>query len=101
MHKNHLILRAAIALTIAAATLALMPSDAWAQGTPKDLADKLTPAQLTVYEAYRTARDRFDRQLKSYWHRVEAKRDARKAKRLLGQDYDADDYIATQPPKYA
>jgi hypothetical protein len=101
MHGNHLILRAAIALTIAAAALAAMPSDAWAQGIPKDLADKLTPAQLTTYESYRTARDRFERQLKSYWQRVEAKRDARKAKRLLAQEYDAEDYIAVQPPKYA
>jgi hypothetical protein len=101
MQGNHLKLRAAIALTIAAAASALMPSAALAQGTPRDLAEKLTPAQLTTYEAYRTARDRFERQLKSYWHRVEAKRDARKAKRLLAQDYDAEDYVATQPPKYA
>ncbi len=101
MHGNHFILRAAIALTIAAAALAWMPSGAWAQGIPKDLADKLTPAQLTTYETYRTARDRFERQLKSYWQRVEAKRDARKAKRLLAQEYDAEDYVAVQPPKYA
>ena len=83
MHGNHLILRAVIALTIAAAALA---SGAWAQGTSRDLAEKLTPAQLTAYEAYRAARDPFERQLKSYWSRVEAKRDARKAKRLLGQE---------------
>src|SRR6185369_11617238 len=101
MQGNHLIVRAAIALTIAAAALASMPSGAWAQGIPKDLADKLTPAQLATYETYRTARDRFERQLKIYWHRVEAKRDARKAKRMLGQEYEAEDYIAVQPPKYA
>jgi len=101
MRANHLIVRAAIALTIAAAALASMPSGAWAQGIPKDLADKLTPAQLATYETYRTARDRFERQLKIYWHRVEAKRDARKAKRMLGQEYEAEDYIAVQPPKYA
>jgi hypothetical protein len=101
MQGNHLIVRAAIALTIAAAALAAMPSGAWAQGIPKDLADKLTPAQLATYETYRTARDRFERQLKIYWHRVEAKRDARKAKRMLGQEYEAEDYIAVQPPKYA
>ena len=100
MQGNHLIVRAAIALTIAAAALAAMPSGAWAQGIPKDLADKLTPAQLATYETYRTARDRFERQLKIYWHRVEAKRDARKAKRMLGQEYEAEDYIAVQPPKY-
>ncbi len=69
--------------------------------SPGDLADRLTPAQLTAYEAYRTQRDHFERQLKAYWRRVEAKRDARKAKRMLGQDYEAEDYIAVQPPKYA
>jgi hypothetical protein len=103
MHKTRLFLRrrAAIALAIIAAAIALMPSGAWAQGTPRDLAEKLTPAQLTAYEAYRAARDPFEQQLKSYWHRVEAKRDARKAKRLLGQEYEPEDYIAQQPPKYA
>jgi len=87
-------------MVVAAAWL-LMPGGAWAQGIPRDLADKLTPAQLTAYEAYRAARDPFERQFKIYWQRVEAKRDARKAKRLLGQEYDAEDYIAVQPPKYA
>ncbi len=75
-------------------------SGAWAQGSTKELAEKLTPAQLAAYEAYRVARDQFERQLKAYWQRVEAKRDARKAKRILGQEYEPEDYIATQPPKY-
>ena len=103
MHGNHFNLhrRSALALVLASAAHALLPPSAWAQGAPRDLADKLTPAQLAAYEAYRTARDRFERQHKSYWQRVEAKRDARKAKRLLGQAYEAEDYIAQQPPKYA
>jgi hypothetical protein len=84
---------------ILAAILACALS-AWAQSASKDLADKLTPAQLATYEAYRTARDKFERQLKYYWRRVEAKRDARRAKRMLAQDYEAQDYIAVQPPKY-
>ena len=50
MQGNHLIVRAAIALTIAAAALASMPWGAGAQGIPRDLADKLTPAQLATYE---------------------------------------------------
>ena len=89
-----------MALVVAAAA-ALMPCGAFAQGTPKALADRLTPPQLAAYQDFRAARDHFERQLKSYWHRVEAKRDARKAKRLLGQAYQAEDYIALQPPKYA
>jgi hypothetical protein len=101
MYGHHLILRAAFALAIAAAAFTPMPSGASAQGTPKELADKLTPTQLTAYEAYRAARDPFERQFKIYWHRVEAKRDARKAKRMLGKEYGPEDYIAVQPPKYA
>ena len=89
---------AKLALRIAvAASVSTLPS-AWAQA---NLADRLTPAQLATYETYRTARDRFERQLRTYWHRVEAKRDARRAKRILGQDFEAHDYIAHQPPKYA
>ena len=88
---------------LAAAMLAcaLTTIEARAQGATKDLADKLTPAQLATYEAHRTARDKFERQLKYYWHRVEAKRDARRAKRMLAQEYEAQDYIAQQPPKFA
>ena len=53
-----------------------------------------------MYEDYRTARDRFDRQLKHYWRSVEAKRDARRAKYMMGQAYAAEDYVALHPPKY-
>jgi hypothetical protein len=80
---------------------ALTATDARAQKASKDLADKLTPVQLAAYEAYRTARDKFEHQLKYYWRRVEAKRDARRAKRMLAQEYEAQDYIAQQPPKFA
>jgi hypothetical protein len=87
-----------VILAAGIAVLAAGTARAWAQGT--ELAEKLTPAQLATYQAYRTARDKFDRQLKYYWRRVEAKRDARRAKRMLGQDYEPQDYIAQQPPKY-
>jgi hypothetical protein len=87
-------------LAIAAGS-ALTNSVASAQASAKELAEKLTPAQLEAYEAYRTVRDQFERQLKTYWHRIEAKRDARRAKRILAQEYEPGDYIATQPPKYA
>jgi hypothetical protein len=87
------------ALLILAAILVCAPG-AWAQSASKDLADKLTPAQLATYEAYRTARDKFERQLKYYWRRVEAKRDARRAKRMLAQEFEAQDYIGEPPPKY-
>jgi hypothetical protein len=91
---------ASLILAAGIVVCALSTIGAWAQSASKDLAEKLTPVQLAAYEAYRTARDKFERQLRYYWRRVEAKRDARKAKRMLAQEYEAQDYIAQQPPKY-
>lgn len=90
--------------SVAALVLAVMlamPGTTRAQEVPKDLAARLTPAQLQLYLDHRQARDRHDRLHQAYWARVEAKRDARRAKRLLGQAFTADDYIPEQPPKYA
>jgi hypothetical protein len=61
---------------------------------------RLTPAQRAAYDAYHAARLEFERQTRAYWHRVEAKRDARRARRMLGQAYAAQDYVHTFPPKY-
>src|SRR6185503_564047 len=88
------------ALTVAAA-VALLTTGAWSQELAKDLAAKLTPEQRKTYLDYSKAKDLHQKRHKAYWLRVEAKRDARRAKRLLGQSYEADDYIAQQPPKYA
>lgn len=79
----------------------LWPGSAPAQELSKELAAKLTPAQRDTYLAYNKARTQFDRQHRAYWSRVDAKRDARRAKHLLGQAYSTDDYVAQQPPKYA
>ncbi len=65
-----------------------------------ELAQRLTPAQQEAYLAYREARTAFDRQHRAYWRNVEAKRDARRARRLLGQAFTAEDYITAFPPKY-
>jgi hypothetical protein len=92
----------AIALACAAALMTwLAPAIAIAEEISPELAAKLTPAQRTTYLAYRKARNQFERQHQAYWSKVEAKRDARKAKHLLGLDYTAEDYIAQYPPKYA
>jgi hypothetical protein len=93
--------RGTFALAALASALVLAPSTAWPQDTPRELVDKLTPAQRQTYENYRKARDQYERQYKVYWHRIEAKRDARRAKRMLAQEYGPDDYVAQQPPKYA
>jgi hypothetical protein len=89
-----------LALGIAAG-VALLAAGAQSEELSKDLAAKLTPEQRKVYLDYSKAKDQHDKRHKAYWLRVEAKRDARRAKRLLGQQYDAEDYIAQQPPKYA
>jgi hypothetical protein len=101
MRAHHLspVARRSAALGLAAAVW-LLPAGVAAQAIPKELAAKLTPAQRETYLAYRKARDAFEREHKAYWTRVEAKREARKAKRLLGQAYGAEDYIAAFPPKY-
>jgi len=65
-----------------------------------ELAQRLTPAQQEAYLAYREARTAFDLQHRAYWRKVDAKRDARKARRLLGQALTAEDYVTAFPPKY-
>jgi hypothetical protein len=71
-----------------------------AEEVRSELAARLTPEQLRIYEQYLKARTTFDRQLQAYWRAVDSKRDARRARRMLGQDYTPDDYITEQPPKY-
>lgn len=89
----------ACALGLALA-MAPLPRAVGAEEVGPDLASRLNPAQQRAYVAYRIARSQFEREHRAYWNRVEAKRDARKAKRMLAQAFAAEDYIATHPPKY-
>ncbi len=83
-----------------ALVLALITPVAATQELPDDLAARLSPAQQGAYIAYRTARSKFDRETRAYWSKVEAKRDLRKAKRVMRQPYEANDYVETHPPRY-
>jgi hypothetical protein len=67
---------------------------------PPELAQRLSAAQQQAYLAYREARAAFDLQMRTYWRKVDAKRDARKARRLLGQAFTPEDYVTGYPPKY-
>jgi hypothetical protein len=90
---------AVIGFAVGVAAMCL-PDPSRAEEVRSDLAERLTPEQLRVYEQYHKARTAFDRQHQAYWRSVDSKRDARKARRMLGQDYTKDDYITEQPPKY-
>jgi hypothetical protein len=81
--------------------LLLAPAAAASQTTAPELAAKLSPAQRQIYEDYRRAREAFEAKLRAYWARVDAKRDARRAKHMLAQALSAEDYVSEQPPKYA
>lgn len=71
-----------------------------AQQIAPELAQRLSAAQQQAYLAWRAARSGYELQHRGYWRKVAAKRDARKARRLLGQPIIADDYVTTHPPKY-
>src|SRR5262245_52613269 len=90
---------AAIGLAVGFVALCL-PGQPQAEEIRSDIAERLTPDQLRVYEQYHKARTAFDRQHQAYWRAVDSKRDARKARRMLAQAYTTDDYITEQPPKY-
>jgi len=101
MISNRCTMAAAKALTLGLALVAsaLAPA-ALAETISPDLASRLTPAQQSAYVAYRTARSKFDREHRAYWNKVEGKRDVRRAKRVMRQAFEADDYVQAYPPKY-
>ena len=86
---------------LVAVAIVVAPAVAASQTTPQELAVKLTPAQRQIYDDYRRAREAFEAKLRGYWGRVDAKRDARRAKHMLAQPLSTEDYVAEQPPKYA
>jgi hypothetical protein len=51
--------------------------------------------------AYAQARQKFDREAAAYWESVTEKRRLRRAKRSKGEEVGFDDYVLTQPPRYA
>jgi hypothetical protein len=54
-----------------------------------------------VLSAYRQARQKFDAEAAVYWGAVADKRRLRRSKRRDGVDVGLDDYVLTQPPRYA
>ena len=93
--------RVGLALAGAVACGAWPPAVASGEEVSADLAARLTPAQRKIYEDWRAVRGKFERELRAYWRTVNAKRDLRRAKHIMGQSYTADDYVAQHPPKYS
>jgi hypothetical protein len=54
-----------------------------------------------ILSAYRQARQKFDAEAAVYWGAVADKRRLRRSKRREGVDVGLDDYVLTQPPRYA
>jgi hypothetical protein len=67
---------------------------------PPKLAERLTPAQQKTYLAYLEVRGVYERELRTYWRKVESKRSVRRAKRRADKALTADDYVTSFPPKY-
>jgi len=82
-------------------TAILAPGVAASDSIQPELAAKLSPQQRQIYEDYRRVRDQHEAKLRAYWTRVEAKRDARRAKHMLAHPLSAEDYVAENPPRYA
>jgi hypothetical protein len=97
--SRHTVPLGACVLGLALALMLTNPVAA-TQDLPGDLAARLTPVQQRAYVDYRTARSAFDRDTRTYWSKVEAKRNLRKAKRVMRQQYEAGDYVPTHPPRY-
>jgi hypothetical protein len=62
---------AAIGLAVGLAALCL-PGQSRAEEVRSDLAERLTPEQLRIYEQYHKARTAFDRQHLAYWRAVDS-----------------------------
>jgi hypothetical protein len=93
-------LAAAAERTAGATPAAPAAADETAAKIDPELAQRLTTAQQRTYLAWREARGGYERQARAYWRKVEAKRDARRARRMMGQAFTAEDYVAAFPPKY-
>jgi hypothetical protein len=89
---------------LVAALIALGSSATYAQSPVRldpAIAERLTPTQQRSYIEYLHARAGFERQLEMYWALVDERRDNRRRKHAARVPYDANDYVAEQPPKYA
>ncbi len=102
---NKAILVAAVCLVAGLLSTAPVAADAadgaGTGGIRAELAERLSEDQLRAYIDWRKAKGAFDRRLEAYWKEVNERRDGRKQKHAAGTAYAAEDYVTTQPPKYA
>ena len=89
-------------LAVAAALLLITPAHSQSPvRLDPAIAERLNPAQQRSYVEYLQARAGFERQLEMYWALVGERRDHRRRKYAARVAFDANDYVAEQPPKYA
>jgi hypothetical protein len=87
---------------VAGAPDAAVPAPAGTDKPVAPAADKPgTPEYWRNLAAYTQARQKFDSEASVYWNSVADKRRLRRTKRRDGLDVGLDDYVLTQPPRYA
>jgi hypothetical protein len=60
----------------------------------------LNAEQRRIYDAWKSARDAYERQASAYWAAIERKKETRREKRRAGQSFAAGDFVAEHPPRY-
>jgi len=60
----------------------------------------LNSEQRRIYDAWRAAREGYERQATAYWAAIERKKDVRRNKRRASEAFVASDYVNEHPPKY-
>ena len=65
-----------------------------------DFLASLSETEVDEFQAWKSARSKFESQLNAYWDAVEGKRQERKKKRAAKIPFDAGDYVMSFPPSY-
>jgi hypothetical protein len=89
----------ALWMMVLALLCALEARQAHALSTADFLAS-LSEAEVDEFQAWKSARSRFEGQLDAYWDAVDGKRQERKKKRAAKIPFDAGDYVMSFPPSY-
>jgi hypothetical protein len=94
-------LRHALSLCLALLALACVATLHRAHAlSTADFLGSLSESEADDFQAWKTARARFESQVDAYWDAVDRKRQERKKKRNAKIQFDTDDYVMSFPPAY-